>query len=348
MDSPSARKPDTFNWASTLWHEFAHVITLQMTDHKIPRWFSEGLSVYEERKGFPGWGDDLKLEYLAAIKGKKLLPIADLNDGFIRPKFPEQILVSYYQASLVADFIEEKQGFPALKKMLLLYKGGRNTEQVFKEALNYGLADFDTQFLKWVDDSTRGIDEKLFTQLVSEGQESFSKGDVDKAIESLDRAVEMFPEYTDEHNPYEPLADAFLKKGNKAAAIDVLKKFMKYAETSFGANVKLSDLLKEQGDMAGAQRWLEGAIYIRPLDFSVHEKLGTIALSQKQYSVAAREFETLIALNTPDKAGSYYRLAEAYLGAGNPAEARKNVLKSLEIAPSFEPAQELLLKIIKK
>src|SRR5262249_34585956 len=41
MDSASARPPNTFNWGSTLWHEFTHVITLEMTDHKIPRWFSE-------------------------------------------------------------------------------------------------------------------------------------------------------------------------------------------------------------------------------------------------------------------------------------------------------------------
>jgi tetratricopeptide (TPR) repeat protein len=348
MDSPAARKPDTFNWGSTLWHEFMHVITLQMTEHKIPRWFSEGLSVYEERKGFSGWGDDLKLEYLAAIKGKKLLPVAELNDGFIRPKFPEQVLVSYYQASLIADFIEEKNGFPAIKKMLALYKAGKATDQVFKEALNTATTDFDTQFLKWVDDKTKGIDEKVFTALVSTGQESFAKGDVDKAIESLSKAVEMYPEYTDEHNPYEPLAEAYLKKGNKPAAIDVLKKYMKFAETSFTANVKLADLLKEQGDVAGAQQWLEGAVYIRPFDFGVHEKLGTLVLSRKQYAAAAREYETLIALNSPDKAGAYFHLAEAHFGAGNAQEARKHVLKSLEIAPSYEPAQELLLKIVKK
>ena len=34
MDSPSARPPGEFNWGGTLWHEFAHVITLQITDHK--------------------------------------------------------------------------------------------------------------------------------------------------------------------------------------------------------------------------------------------------------------------------------------------------------------------------
>src|SRR5207249_6250298 len=27
LDSPRARKPGQFNWGSTLWHEFAHVIT---------------------------------------------------------------------------------------------------------------------------------------------------------------------------------------------------------------------------------------------------------------------------------------------------------------------------------
>jgi len=51
LDSPSAREAGEFNWGSTLWHEYTHVITLQMTNYRIPRWFSEGLSVYEEQIG---------------------------------------------------------------------------------------------------------------------------------------------------------------------------------------------------------------------------------------------------------------------------------------------------------
>jgi tetratricopeptide (TPR) repeat protein len=345
MDSPSARKPDTFNWGSTLWHEFTHVITLQMTDHNVPRWFSEGLSVYEERKGFPGWGDDLKLEYLAAIKGKKLLPTGQLNDGFIRPRYPEQVLVSYYQASLIADYIEQKFGFPAIRHMLMLYKAARTTEQVFKEALNLSLADFDTQFFQWVDERTKDIDEKAFTALVSEGQQSLAKGDNDKAIETLTKAIQMYPEYSDEHNPYEPLAEAYLKKGDKRAAIDTLKKFMTYSETSYASSLKLAELLQEDGDVVGARQALEGAVYIRPLDADVHQKLGTLLLGQKQYAPAVREYQSLLALNAPDQAATYYHLAEAQLGAGKRDEARRSILKCLEIAPSYEPAQELLLKI---
>ncbi len=68
---------------------------------------------------------DLKLDYMEAIKAKKLLPIAELNNGFIRPKYPQQVLVSYYQASIICDYIDEKFGFPAIKKMLLLYKAGK-------------------------------------------------------------------------------------------------------------------------------------------------------------------------------------------------------------------------------
>lgn len=347
MDSPSARKPDSFNWGSTLWHEFTHVITLQMTDYKVPRWFSEGLSVYEERKGFPGWGDDLKLEYLSAIKAKKLLPTADLNSGFTRPKFPEQVLVSYYQASLICDYIDQKFGFAAILRMLELYKEGKRTPEVFQEALNRSLDDFDKEFFKWVDDRVAGIDVKPFTELLTNGEEALAMGDTDKAIELLKSAVEMYPEYTDAHNPYEPLAEAYLKKGDKKAATDTLKQFMTYSETGYTATLELSKLLREQGDIAGAERALEAGLYIRPMDFDGHEMFGDLLLSQKQYPGAIREFETLLALNAPDRAGVYYKLAEANFGQGNRQDARKNVMNSLEIAPSYEPAQELLLKIVR-
>ena len=47
-----------------------------------------------------------------------------------------------------------------------------------------------------------------------------------------------------------------------------------------------------------------------------------------------------------DKAAAHFDLAQAYLMAGQPADAKREALSALEIAPSFEPAQELLLKIV--
>jgi tetratricopeptide (TPR) repeat protein len=345
LDSPTSRKPGEFNWGSTLWHEFTHVISLQMTDHKIPRWFSEGLSVYEERRGYTGWGDHMKLDYLQAIKGKKLLPTAQINDGFMRPKYPQQVLVSYYQASLICDYIDEKFGFPAIKKMLLLYKDGKGTADVFKEALGLTLDQFDTSFFKWVDDKVNNIDVKAYTQLMNTGEESLAKGDTDKAIETLNQAIQMYPEYAEDHNPYEPLADAYIKKGDKKAAIEVLKKYVSYSDTAFKGNSKLAGLLLESGDTAGARHALESAVYIWPMDIEEHQKLGDLLLNLKQYAPAVREYEAMVALNAPDKAGVYTKLAESNFGRGDRQTAKANVMKALEIAPSYEPALELLLKV---
>lgn len=345
MDSPTARKPDSFNWGSTLWHEFTHVITLEMTDHKVPKWLSEGLSVYEERKGFRGWGDRMKFDYLQAIKAKKLLPVEEMNNGFLHPTYPQQVFVSYYEASLICDFIEEKYGFPAIKKLLLLYKDGKTTPEAFQGALSVPLPEFDTQFFAWVDDKVKDIDVKAFTDLMNSGQEAVVKGDTDKAIEILNKTIQMYPEYTEDHNAYEPLAEEYVKKGDKKAAIDILKKYVGYSDTAFNGNMKLAGLLMESGDIAGARQAFEGALYIRPLDLEEHQKFGDLLLSQKQYGPAVREFEALIALNTPDKAGTYTKLGESDFGRGDRQSAKANVMKALEIAPSYEPALELLLKV---
>src|SRR5713226_3847817 len=79
MDSPSGRRPGTFHWDSTMWHELSHVYVLSMTNSRVPRWFTEGLAVFEETAAAPDWGDRLDPEAISAIKNKKLLPVAELD-----------------------------------------------------------------------------------------------------------------------------------------------------------------------------------------------------------------------------------------------------------------------------
>ena len=135
QDSPSARPGGEFNWGSTLWHEFTHVITLQITDHFVPRWFSEGLSVYEERRGRPGWGDDWNPGFLRAFSEGKWFKISDLDAGFTRPKRPDDVALAYFQASQVCEFIVERYGFDAILEMLKRYRERAKTQAVIEQVL---------------------------------------------------------------------------------------------------------------------------------------------------------------------------------------------------------------------
>ena len=89
MDSPSGRKPGDFHWASTLRHEMSHVFILAATNHRVPRWFTEGLAVHEETQVSPEWGDPMTPDIVVALRDRKLLPVADLDRGFVRPAVPD-------------------------------------------------------------------------------------------------------------------------------------------------------------------------------------------------------------------------------------------------------------------
>ncbi len=107
LDSPRARPPGSFSWQATLWHEMAHVITLQMSKQRVPRWLTEGISVYEEAQARPEWGREMEVPFALALERGKTLKLADLNSGFTRP---DTIALAYFQASLLVDHIVRTHG----------------------------------------------------------------------------------------------------------------------------------------------------------------------------------------------------------------------------------------------
>ena len=52
---------------ATLWHEMAHVFTLQLSKYRVPRWLTEGLSQYEEHRRSAPWGRELTMQYAALM-----------------------------------------------------------------------------------------------------------------------------------------------------------------------------------------------------------------------------------------------------------------------------------------
>ena len=110
MNSPAAQGASLTNWKSVLWHEFCHVVTLQKTKNKMPRWLSEGISVYEEQLADPSWGDRMSPEYREMILSDDLTPVSKLSSAFLRAKTGMHLQFAYFESSLVVRFLVEKFG----------------------------------------------------------------------------------------------------------------------------------------------------------------------------------------------------------------------------------------------
>src|SRR5260370_32649843 len=155
MDSPSGRKPGTFHWASTLWHEMSHVYTLTATGHRVPRWFTEGLALHEETAISPDWRDRLRPHVINAIKKKKLLPVAELDRGFVHPVSPPQVIGSYFQTGRICDYINQKWDWDTLLAMLHDFGGGEETSTPISTELKIEPDEFDKLFLAYVEADTK-------------------------------------------------------------------------------------------------------------------------------------------------------------------------------------------------
>ncbi|MFC1783537.1 tetratricopeptide repeat protein [Planctomycetota bacterium] len=101
MNSPKAERPA--NWQATLWHEFCHVVTLNLTQNKMPRWLSEGISVYEESQKDPTWGQYMNPEFRRMILEGEMAPLGKLSGAFINPATGNHLLFAYYESSLAVE-----------------------------------------------------------------------------------------------------------------------------------------------------------------------------------------------------------------------------------------------------
>jgi cellulose synthase operon protein C len=349
FDSPAAKDAGMFNWASTAWHELAHTFTLGATDQRIPRWLSEGLSVFEERRGWKGWGQGPSPAFLQAYMEGKLVPPSKLNDGFVRPAYPQQVIFSYYEASLVCEVIVRDFGERALIDMLQAYRQGQTTEQVFQRVLKTDLESFDKRFDNYMrlrfGPSMAAIRSRSYSRDVTAGRDAMRRGDTASAIMTLERARAAFPEYGGADGAYPLLVSALTSTGDKKRAAGVLSQMVGLGDVPYEAHNLLASLLLETGDSASAIGAIESAIFMNPYELSIHELAAGLYRTLGDKQKAIRERRAVVALKPVDKAEAYYQLALAYREAGATLDARKSVVRALEDAPHFERAQELLLQL---
>jgi len=344
MDSPSGRTPGEFNWGATMWHEMSHVFILSETKFRVPRWFTEGLAVHEEGQANPMWANRLTPDVVAAIRDKKLLPVTQMDQGFIFPEYPEQVLVSYYQAGTICDYIAEHWGNDALMGMVQSFTALKTTPEAIQTNLHESPEQFDKDYAAWLDKRV-GATVKNFDKWREQLKALVAMKDNDAAIAAAPAVIQLYPEYVDDANAYEYLAVAQLAKGNKQAALDALAEYERRGGESPETLKKLAALEEELGHAKEAAATLDHLNFIYPEDEDLHRKLGTLWLAQGNNAGAVREYQAVLAMKPLDMASAEFDVAKAYMAEGDKAKAEESVLASLEAAPGFKPAQKLLLEI---
>jgi tetratricopeptide (TPR) repeat protein len=372
MDSPKARPPGEFQWEATLWHELGHVITLQMSNQRVPRWLTEGISEYEEQRARPEWRRDMDLMYAGLLDRGETIKLADLNAAFQNPK---TISLAYYEGSLVVEHIVGAYGQGGLNKLLRTFGLGMETDAALKAALNTSFAEMQAGFdetvekkfgamrramampegaedvAKMAPTAVKALAEanpRSFPLQMALGRALRKEGQLDDAMQVFERAAALIPTAAGKDSPHDQMAEIALQKKDTARAIRELTDLVAIDFNNIDAPRQLVTLLRQNGaeDAAKLMPVYQRIAAIDPFDPEAHTALGRFALQRDDAEAAAREFRTVIALGPVDRAAAYTDLAESLFKGGKRAEAKKQTLAALEIAPNYERAQDLLLKIV--
>ena len=364
LNTPRAQQGRPYNWARTLWHEIAHTMAIGTSRYHVPRWLTEGLSVYEETRADKAWSRKLEPALLRAFEQGHLHALDQMDRGFTRPAFPGQILLSYYHASEVVAFVADRHGFGAIVELLQALSRGLDEEEAVRVALGESRQSIDRAFrnsLRARLDSLQGTLRLLPNPLAEEvtgrtdspllrrletGMAALSAGDLTKAESSFKAALELYPAYVGANNPYAGLAEVYRRSENKGALMDILPRYISITEYGAVEARELAELFAARGDVERSVDLLERTRATEPYDIRTLLRLAELQEEIGRYADAVGSRRAVIALDPVDRANAFYRLARTLYELADLAAAKRAVLQSLELAPSFRDAQRFLLACV--
>lgn len=369
-NSPASQGERPANWKSVLWHEFCHVVTLEKTSNRMPRWLSEGISVYEERQRDASWGESMSPQYRQMILGEDLTPVSRLSGAFLAPPSPIHLQFAYYESSLVVEFLIEQHGIEALKQILVDLGDGlsindalvrnvgslikldiefaeyaRRRAKAFGERADWSRDELPEQvsideLAKWVEDHPEN-----YWGLRSLAEALMASKQFDRAREPLEKLVELGTVTGEPQGPLEMLATVYRELDLHDAERETHLQIIEQSSDALPSLRRLAELSVE------AEQWEELADYaarilaINPLIAAGHDALATAAERLEEPRIAIEPLNALAAMDPVDPAGIEYRLAKTLAELDDQESARRHVLRALEVAPRYRDALRLLLRL---
>ena len=373
-NSPASRREDPSNWQAVLWHEFCHVVTLELTRNRIPRWLSEGISVYEELQASPVWGQQMTPRYREHILTGGLTPLGKLSSAFMNPESGWHLQFAYFESAMAVDFLVQNFGLEALKLVLTDLRAGLPVNVALDrrcDALPALESDFDAFARKQaealapdVDWTKPNLEELLaeddgsleawvkqsptnFVALMALSERQIERERWSDAEASLKQLIRLYPAYVGGDNAYERLASVYRQLNRPADERKTLERFASLSSNSVAGNLRLIELQTQQSDWTAVEQTAERLFAIDPLLRQSHSAAAVAAERLNKPQGAARALKRLLLLEPDDPADIHFRLAQVLRSQGHLIEAKRHTLQALEEAPRFRAAHRLLLELVR-
>lgn len=370
-NSPAALGTTNANWEAVLWHELCHVVTLRKSRNKMPRWLSEGISVYEELQKDPNWGQRMTPEYRAMILSDEMAPLSELSSAFLAPKSPQHLQFAYFESALAVKYIVDHYGIDTIKELLDdLAEGTQMNEALIRHVAPLGRLDdgFARHVRKLAEELApeldwdgmevpAGADSAVvaawleehadnFAGLVRLAQSYLREEQWLRALEPAGRLRELFPRYVGPGNAYVVLARAYRELGHTAQEREVLDAWAEQSADAVDAYQRVMELAEAAGDWQAVRENAKRMLAVNPLVPAPHRYLARSAEQLDQPHEAIAAYRALLQFDTSDPVDAHFRLAKLLQAEGQPNAARRNVLMALEDAPRFLEAHRLLLELV--
>ena len=371
-NSPATRKENPGSWESVLWHEFCHVITLQKTSNRMPRWLSEGISVFEERRTDARWGQHMNPEFRDRVLVGKVTPVAELSSAFLTAKSGEDLNFAYYESSMLVEHLVTLHGLPALNAILKDLNDGiqindaldRHTagldelEETFAADLN-ALA---MAYADGVEFTTEELAEaapaepdavKAFLELHPQNFSAMllyttlliKTGQLDEAETELKKLILLVPQDDNTNGPRRLLADVYQRRSQSELEMQTLAEHLEYSADDLEAALRLQELCEQQKQQDRVVAVGKMIFAIDPFQPTALNRTATAAESIGQTEVAVSTLNSLLQVQKDDAARLHFRIA-ALLKLTDPESARRHILLSLAQAPRYRDAHKLLLELV--
>lgn len=378
-NSPASQKDNPSNWQAVLWHEFCHVVTLELTQNRMPRWLSEGISVYEERLAHPTWGQRMTAANRTRILSGRLIPIRELSGTFLHPESPADLSFAYFQSSLVVENFIERYGLDKLKNVLKELATGlpidpalerhlASLDQLDEEFRDYAVQlardlapdlDWEKHDLSAIrDDDDDDDDPERLQRWVADHPTSLQgltllsaqlvdRREFEKAKPYLQKLIELFPQQVGNDCPYEMLAAVYRELKDTINERKILQQYAAHTDSAVPSLLRLIELQSEAEDWDGVKQTSQQLLAINPLLPQTQQARAKAAEHMDEPAQAIPALKALLMMDPDDPASLHYRLAALLFKVDDPA-AKDHVLAALEVAPRYRDAQKLLLQIVRK